>query len=498
MKFKHFNSIAAILLFFLFSATIYSQTTQSAQLIDIKKNKIKVKDDVLVIDFDIILHGISLPANNQMVLTPILYSKYGEKHTLQLRSVVVNGKKRNGLYKRSLSLNGLGIDPNVYSVSVTPKDKALGTIHYDEEIPFEPWMDEANVYLIKDMSGCCDVKYGHNELLVSEGISYQGTFDYTYTPAVNFMAPPHESIKRRAEAGEAYLYFKQGKSEILPELFDNKTELAKINNSLQYVKDEPEAVIQALTIKAYASPEGLTESNLALSKRRAGELLTYVTSKNNFSSKVRVVSEGLGEDWDKLATLVEEDNNVPNKIQVLGILKTPLAGRKKLLEDLDGGKPYAYLLNTLYPRLRRSDYNIEYTLPTFSLDKGKELLKTKPRMLSLDEMYIIANTYPQGSQEFCDVFEIAQKVYPDDMIANINAAATAILMGNEEHALSILEKYKREPAAWNNLGVIYMNQQQFEEAQTYFTRAISEGNQEAEQNLKILTELKAALDEYNN
>ncbi|MFR7875402.1 MAG: hypothetical protein ACLU4J_02820 [Butyricimonas paravirosa] len=45
--------------------------------------------------------------------------------------------------------------------------------------------------------------------------------------------------------------------------------------------------------------------------------------------------------------------------------------------------------------------------------------------MSLDEMYHIANSYPQKSG-FRNVFEIAVRTYPNDPVANLNAAAIAL------------------------------------------------------------------------
>ncbi|GHT02300.1 hypothetical protein AGMMS49525_05570 [Bacteroidia bacterium] len=493
MKQKHTYIIATVLLlFFLFSAPSYAQENT----IEIKKNKIHVKDDVVTIDFDIILKGLDFPSDFQITFTPVLRSKFNKKRLKHLPPMIVNGKNRNNLYKRSLSLNGVSKDPAVYSVTVAKG--RLTQISYAQTIPFELWMDVASLYLLQDMTGCCDSSYDHGELLIAGSIDEQGAINYTYTPEVSFIAPSQESIKERRESGEAYLFFKQGKSDILPNFQSNKAELAKIDNSLQYVKDEPEAVIKSVSIKAYASPEGVEAANVALSDRRAKSLLSYVSARHHFLSRVNISAVGLGEDWEKLALLVETDHAVPNKMRVLTILNTPLYDREQRIKELDGGKTYQYIYDVLYPRLRRSDYVIEYTVPNFSIERGKELLKTRARMLSLYEMFTIANTYPKGSPEFCEVFEIARTAYPNNQTANLNAAAAAILSGNEDEAFDILSKYRRDPATWNNIGVIYMNRHEFDDAEGYFNQAMKNGSQEAAQNLQIMTQLKAALDEYNN
>jgi hypothetical protein len=46
--------------------------------------------------------------------------------------------------------------------------------------------------------------------------------------------------------------------------------------------------------------------------------------------------------------------------------------------------------------------------------------------LSLNEIYLVALTYKNGSPEFIELFETAVSVFPDDKIANLNAASAAL------------------------------------------------------------------------
>ena len=178
-----------------------------------------------------------------------------------------------------------------------------------------------------------------------------------------------------------------------------------------------------------------------------------------------VFSEGYGEDWDRLVEFIQKDPKVENRERVLEIIRTVdiFDGREKQLMDLNGGRPYLYMLENLFPLLRRSEYRIEYAVPEFSLEKGKQLLETKPDMLSLMEMYQIAHTYEKGSEAFNRVFKIAAQTYPSN------------------------------PVAQNNLGVVYMSELRLNEAEQCFFKAYSAGIKEAASNLEILYQLKEAM-----
>jgi outer membrane protein OmpA-like peptidoglycan-associated protein len=390
--------VAAVMLVFLFSEDAFGQS----QVIRIEEFGAQTGGNALGIKFNIVLGNVRVPSSNQLIFTPVLRSKSGTKRETVLHSVILNGKSRNNLYKRSLSLNGLGngyMDPAVYSVMAVNINPISKTITSEETIPFEPWMNGANVYLIKDMIECCDDEHHREELLIAEGITptsatpsvtppasklpkegdvaqsqYLQEKDKNtqkppvkqpvYTPIDEFVTPPQTDKERHAERGEAFLYFRQGEAKILPDIADNAEELAEIDNALNYIKNNPEATISALIIRAYASPEGDADYNLALSQRRAAALLTYVSEKHHLSPNVRVIAEGMGEDWAKLADLITADINVSNKNQVLNILRMPVVvERKRKLEDFDDGQTYQYISAALYPRLRRTNYTVEFTTP---------------------------------------------------------------------------------------------------------------------------------------
>ena len=166
--------------------------------------------------------------------------------------------------------------------------------------------------------------------------------------------------------------------------------------------------------------------------------------------------------------------------------------------NLSGGSTYRIMLNDLFPMLRRSDYTIEYSVPSFTIEKSKELIQSRPNMLSLEEMYLIANTYEKGSDAFNEVFATAVHLFPNDRIANLNAAGALLLAGDAARAETILTPYADDPQAWNNLGAAMMKLNRLDEAESYLIRARSAGSAEAAANLEILRQLLEAIKEHED
>lgn len=312
---------------------------------------------------------------------------------------------------------------------------------------------------------------------VKTAIAYEPRF------TASFITPQAEAVKRRNEAGRAYLDFAVGRSEIVPAYKDNAAELQKIYRLIETLKKDPDATITGITIAGYASPEGGYQSNLSLSGKRAEALKNRVKVLYGFPESIFSVG-GRGEDWVMLDTLVAR-SYMQDKYAILEIIRG--AGdydrAEQRLKALGGGKPYRYLLENIYPRLRRTDYELHYTVAPFTVEKGKEVLRSNPSNLSLNEMFLIANTYTPGSDAFNEVFETAARIFPGDDVANLNAAASALGRKDAVSAARYLDRVtQRDAAWWNNAGILAWLEKDTRRAADCFARAQAAGSQEAGRN----------------
>jgi hypothetical protein len=482
----------AILLFSFLTISLYGQDNNVRDHVSVRKNHLHVnKTGNVLVDLDIVLNGVEISSDRQLVLTLVLK---GTDKRIELPPVVVNGKKRANLYKRSLALGGK--HDNTYSVIKADKKTVFMKIPYKTTISYEPWMKNASVYLTEDLCGCGGAGEEYVSALIANGIDY-AEFRGNFVPSVDFIIPGKEAIKNRDEHGEAYIIFKTDKWDILPRLYNNSRELEKIKSSLQYVREEPTTQITSVSIKAYASPEAPYDHNLALSERRAGALSDFVQNIYHVPAGI-LTAKGMGEAWSDLEKSVSSDSKIEHKSEVLRIIQNNSSydEKERQLKEIAGGAPYNYMLKNLFPRLRRSDYRIEYTVPHYTVEKGKELLKSKPNMLSLEEMYQIAYSYEEGSKPFNDVFLKALESFPEDRIANLNAATANILAGNFHEAQKALDRYESDPDAWNSLGLVYIYLNNFQQAQFYLEKASARGAANAKENLQSLDKVKEQYKTY--
>ena len=252
------------------------------------------------------------------------------------------------------------------------------------------------------------------------------------TPRISrdhYVKPKAEAIKVRAEKGEAYLSFKLNKSDILADFRENATELGKITSTIDLVKNDKDVSITNIDIHGYASPDGPYDNNVRLANNRAAALRNYVCNLYTIDNKL-FTYHATPEDWEGFKKKVEA-SNLADKTAILAVANSSLApdAKDQKIKKLYPAS-YRYIMSEIYPRLRHSDYTVTYTVRPFDIEEAKVILKTKPQQLSLQEMYLVAQTYEPGSPEFNEVFDIAVRLFPDDETANLNAACTDLQKGD--------------------------------------------------------------------
>ena len=127
---------------------------------------------------------------------------------------------------------------------------------------------------------------------------------------------------------------------------------------------------------------------------------------------------------------------------------------------------------------------MSYTVRPFSVEEAKQILKTRPQQLSLQEMYLVAQTMEVGSKEFNEVFDIAVRMFPDDPTANLNAACADIQRGDMESAERHLKRAGNSAEANNARGALAVARKNYKQAKQLFDEAAAAGSAEAKANAK--------------
>lgn len=418
---------------------------------------------------------MELTSNRVAVLTPILKS---EEANCILPEIWIYGKNRYVVHQRG---NDLPI--NAYKV-IRRDNGSDQEVNYSTRVDYETWMNNAELELMAVVRGCANCE-NESDLAV---ITKAHLVRYEVQPHIAFVTPEVEEIKNRSEQGKAYLDFPVNQTKIYTDYRRNPEELAAIKRTVDVVKDDPNTKITHIDIKGYASPEGGYKNNARLAEGRANALKDYVKKEYGFEESLFGVSFE-PEDWEGLrAYVADENNDVAKRKEVLAIIDTPNEDydvKEMRIRQLDNGKIYLPLLKEVYPGLRHSDYVVNYVVRGFNVEEAKRIIKERPQQLSLQEMFLVAQTYEKGCDEFNEVFDKAVRMFPENPTANINAAAIELQQANYTRAEQYLKKSNpNDGATLNNYGVLKLLQGELDAAEDYFLQAKNKGVVEATANLE--------------
>lgn len=112
----------------------------------------------------------------------------------------------------------------------------------------------------------------------------------------------------------------------------------------------------SVIIISHASPEGNTRYNTRLTRSRAKAVKGYIIWKYPHADQYRIFIRPRGENWQGLRSMVEADETIPNRQEILALLdkETDIERRKTLLRHLNGGNTYRYISKYLFPALREA------------------------------------------------------------------------------------------------------------------------------------------------
>lgn len=376
------------------------------------------------------LDSLKLRTNQQIIFTP--YLKTSDSDSTFMPEVVVNGRRQQIMYKR-------GRFDGKYTAKATIVKRENGepqSIDYQASVPTQVKLRNYDILVHEDLCGCGNLKDG-NDVPVHH-------YSQPYAPLV---VPEVEAEKIRHLDKRAYIDFPVDKIVLYPEYRRNPAQLDSIINTINILKNDKNLEVQNINIHGYASPESPYSHNDYLAQNRAKTLTNYVRQQVQLPQSVFSVSS-TPEDWEGLRNYLKE-SFIDNRDQILAIASDESLDpdvREKKIKTLYP-KQYRYMLDNWYPALRHSDYHITYKVKPFDVAEAKEIIKTKPQQLSLNEMFMVAQTYDPSSKEFAEVMETAVRMYPTSEVANLNAACTRLNVGDPDGAKPYLDKAGDSAAA---------------------------------------------------
>jgi len=482
-------------LFFLLVLTVVPTLGQEAYKgqIFVTKQQFTRQGEMLHVNMNVDYAGIGLSSNQTLTVTPVLKST---SRNVTMSSVIINGPVRYQNAKKTNKKKNYRI--NVPVVLAKDSKKDLRSFTYRVNIPFEDWMEGSTLYIQTEESD----KNGKNKHMyedkILDGIQvssdvasnvdvlYSARIDNNLPLWVNIVTPVADKNKSLCLKG-SIPFHGASNLENLSEEKQNAEIYYRLRDAVRSVLEGSGTTITSVDVKGYTSPEGDYKKNEKQGAKRALSLKNYLR-QNRVSGKSPLEVTWIAEDWDSITSLVKNSDMVLRDA-VLDIVNSVdvVKGREKVLMGLSGGTPYKYLAEKIFPQVCRVEYEINYSQETVDTSTGRLLLQTRPSSLNLSEFFAVANSYPKGSKEYNDVFDLAARLFPDSPEANINAAAVALTKKDTKLARKYMERFATLPIAYNNMGLLNMLEGNKDKAEVYFQMAAAAG---VSQSKDILSYLK--------
>lgn len=453
----------------------FNATDTTAMGITVTDIKMQRNAELLTVGMDIALDALKMHGDRAIVYAPIVVNG---NDSLVLKPISFYGHTRWYQYKRNGKLPYGALAETAFLYSSRPD-----SIAYTESVPFQDWMNDATLVLRRADFGCC------NNLKSMEDVPLAHLRRIEYTPVLGYVRPTAVREKRYELEGQSFVDFPVDQTIIYPDYRRNAIELDSIKRTIDIARNNPDAHIDTIWLKGFASPESPYSHNTDLAIGRTAALKNYIQKLYNFDG-VEILTDYEPEDWAGLRAAVEK-SNLEHRSEILTIIDSDMAPDPKELKiKKTYPEEYRFMLQEFYPPLRHTNYKVSYTVRSYS-DPYEilNIMKTRPGNLSLDEFYIAASVLEPGSPEFNQVFETAVHIYPNDPVANLNAANSAISIGNYDGAARYLEKAGNSPEAEYARSVLAAMTGNYSAAEKYLNKAVEEGYNAPAEELQQLREV---------
>lgn len=434
------------------SSTFADVRTKQAKydyLMKINSSAIAVVDSNVVVSLQITAIQ-DVPASQSVVLSPELVDTTSLRKA-ELPLIFVNSRNQQIYFERDLKSEYPG------ALALRKKNGQDLKIDYLRTVKYEPWMEKA-VLKVRKLSCACSRQKPRGEELVGalrpRPVETNAVAEKVNLFPVYLVPPADKSVKVREEKGSAFINFVVNKWDILPDYMNNPTELQKIHNSVNIVRNDSNVTISKMVIEGYASPEGSNSHNLFLSEKRTEALNQYLKRIGTVKG-IRMEARGKGENWEGFLKRLRSDRSIPQREKLLSIANAnidPDAKERRMRSE--AGQGYTYVLRNIFPSLRCSNYTVVYTVRPFTVEESEVVFETRPINLSLNEIYKLADKYAHDQQKYYSIIRKASLLYPNDTYINLTMAYLAIKKGEADEAAEYLSKVKKCPEKTMNEGLV--------------------------------------------
>ncbi len=312
----------------------------------------------------------------------------------------------------------------------------------------------------------------------------------------NFGLAPDNFQRIINQKQEAAVKFLIGQANLRGSELNSQTIQDFIKTLKNIKNDEESLVLNNIEVSAYASPDGAYALNEKLAEKRSSVSENYVNQQlKQQKLTTNVDTKFTAEDWEGFQALVTA-SNLPDKDLILRVLSMYEDPEQREREIRNVALVYKELADAVLPELRRARMIINYDVIGRSDDEILALVDTDPAKLSLEELLYAANVLVNSDTQKQSILINATKYYPNNYRAYNNLGMLAMQQGDNDSA----QRYLRQalsidanaPEPNTNLGMLALQNGQFKDAEMYIAKGVGANNFE-----EALGHLYVAQGKYN-
>ncbi len=395
--------------------------------------------------------------------TPVL--KFGDQ-TVQLKTIYLQGEDVADEFKK----------PGAIVIPATG-----GKFVYDAVAPYQPGMEQAEVYVdpMASIKGKTPKSLGNR--LTNDGMIMTATrfrHDEKFLP----IDVQLDRVRKTISSKET-LWFVVDRTDKNMYYRLNRRKSAKEQRKAFEDFLDKKMEIKNITINAWASPEGELSHNVGLSEGRVATgkalLLNQLKKHDIDASGLNIEEHANAEDWDGFVAAVNA-SNIPDKGKILNIVNSQpnLDAREQEIRNMT--VIYKEIADDILPELRRAEITVNCleAADFKSDDEIKELSLSNPGALTVNELLYAAQLV-NSAQAKLDIYKTILKDHPKCWRAANNAAVYSAKLGNFEDAFNYAQKAKSlkpdNGNILNNVGAIAARKGNNDEAKADFLAAQQAG-----------------------
>ena len=286
----------------------------------------------------------------------------------------------------------------------------------------------------------------------------------------------------------AQINYLKGKHDVRSSEMSDK-DIKELTAWLTAAQTNPKVAPKKVNLPAYASPEGEVSKNGELASDRAKtgqEAMESIVKKAKFEGQLTYSQQPKGEDWNGFKAAMEA-SSIGDKELILRILQMYSDPAKREEEIRKLAATYRQLEKDILPPLRRTQLLVVYDKIGWSDEELKELSKSKPDTLTVEELLFTA-TLTDDLAEKMRLYNLVVTQYPEDWRGPNNVGYVYYMQNDLNNAKANFEKangMNENPVTLNNLGVIARINGDRDKARELFNSAVSAGP-EVKYNLGII------------